>query len=442
MDKYLEVREFDTIVCNPEFKSEYKFLPEDIFNDLEEFIREYTSCDEGADAFDFLKIGYRRHIGRTISVNNYVGMIQMKNGFQIEVLPKIDLADSEDTDTTKKIFMKMLSSMKDFPGKAFNAANLQMSKMNLYELFINMYIQEVRKLLKHGIKSGYVLQNDNLRFYKGKLDVSNHIKNNATHKERFYMIYDDYLVDRAENRIVKATLEKLLHVSNSAENQKEIRQQLISFENVNASVNYQKDLALIHIDRTTEDYRILIEWSRIFLFNKSFTSFAGETISRALLFPMEKVYESYVAKHMKRIFGAEGWNVSTQDRGFYLFDSPRKFALRPDIVIVKDDRIVVLDTKWKRLNPDSHVNYGINQADMYQMYAYVKKYNEKANYNTREVVLLYPQTNEIKDVEDISFKSNDGVDVKVFFVDVANIEDSLGVLLKKLNAFAEVNIQN
>ena len=140
--------------------------------------------------------------------------------------------------------------MKDFPGKSFNAANLQISKMNLYELYINMYIQEVRKLLRHGIKSGYVSQNDNLNYFKGKLDVSNHIKTNISHKEKFYMIYDDYLVDRAENRIIKATLEKLLKISNSAENQKEIIQQLIGFEMVQLSVNYEMDLSIISLDRT------------------------------------------------------------------------------------------------------------------------------------------------------------------------------------------------
>lgn len=425
MDKFLGVREFDTIICNPEYKNEYSYLPEEVFNNLEDFIREYTSSDEGADAFDFLKVGYRRRLGKTVSVNNYVGLIQMKNGFQIEVLPKIDLADSDDTVKTKKVFMSMLRSMKDFPGKTFNSANLQMSKMNLYELFINMYIQEVRKLLRHGIKSAYVPRNDNLNYYKGKLDVSYHIKVNAAHKEKFFMIYDDYLVDRAENRLVKATLEKLLRVSNSAENQKEIRQQLTSFEMVKSSTNYQKDFSLVTIDRTTEDYRILIEWSKIFLYNKSFTSFSGETKSRALLFPMEKVYESYVAKYMKKVFGSDGWKVTSQAGGYYLFDSPRKFALRPDIVISRDDRVIVLDTKWKRLIPDISANYGIDQSDMYQMYAYAKKYAKKNGGKPADVILLYPQTDEMKDRDDIKYTSDDGVNISAYFVDVEKIEESL-----------------
>lgn len=419
MNRLLEVREFETIICNPDYKTEYAYLPDDIFGSLEDFIYEYTSAEGGSDALEFLKVGYKRNLGRTISVNNYVGLIQMKNRYQIEVLPKIDLSDDDSNKETKKVFLKMLRSMKDFPSKAFTAANLQMSKMNLYEIFINMYLQEVRKLLRHGIKSSYVVQNDNLRFYKGKLDVSNHIKTNIVHKERFFMNYDEYLVDRAENRIVKATLEKLGRITQSAENQKEIRQQLAAFEMVSVSHNYQKDFSKISIDRTTEDYRTLMEWSKVFLFNKSFTTFSGSTSSRSLLFPMEKVYEAYVARYMKKIFSEDDWNVSSQDKGYYLFDTPRKFALRPDIVISKDQRIVVLDTKWKRLNNDVSSNYGISQSDMYQMYAYAKKYN------TSEILLLYPRNNEVGNRTDISFRSDDGVNVRVYFIDVANIEDSL-----------------
>lgn len=427
MNHLLEVREFETIISNPDYKTEYAYLPDDIFGNLEDFIHEYTSAEGGSDALEFLKVGYKRNLGRTISVNNYVGLIQMKNGYQIEVLPKIDLSDDDSNKETKRVFLKMLRSMKDFPSKAFTAANLQMSKMNLYEIFINMYIQEVRKLLRHGIKSSYVVQNDNLRFYKGKLDVSNHIKSNIVHKERFFMNYDEYLVDRAENRIVKATLEKLGRLTQSAENQKEIRQQLAAFEMVSVSHNYQKDFSKISIDRTTEDYRTLMEWSKVFLFNKSFTTFSGSTSSRSLLFPMEKVYEAYVAKYMKKVFGEAGWIVSSQDRNYYLFDSPKKFALRPDIVIEADGKTIVMDTKWKRLTDDPYANYGISQSDMYQMYAYAKKYE------TSEIYLLYPRNNEMEDRNDISFTSKDGVNVYIYFVDVTDIHGSLNSLKEQIN---------
>lgn len=73
----------------------------------------------------------------------------------------------------------------------------------------------------------------------------------------------------------------------------------------------------------------------------------------------------------------------------------------------------------ERLNDDECSNYGISQSDMYQMYAYAKKYN------TSEIWLLYPRINEVGDRTDISFRIDDGVNVRVYFIDVANIEDSI-----------------
>jgi methionyl-tRNA synthetase len=52
-----------------------------------------------------------------------------------------------------------------------------------------------------------------------------------------------------------------------------------------------------------------------------------------------------------------------------------------------------MDTKWKRLSGSLKNNYGISQADMYQMYAYQKKYEAKGN-DVNGVTLLYPMSPE------------------------------------------------
>ena len=429
MKKIIEVREFEKISCNPDFESEYAFLPENVFRELVNFIHAYAGDEAHADALDFLRIGYRRNVGDIISVNSYVGLIQMQNGYQVQVLPKIDFGSNDRNLTeTKRVFLRMLRSMKDFPCKVFNESNLKMDRMTLYEIFINMYLQEVRILVKHGIKSSYISRKENLNFYKGKIIVTEQIKRNSAHGERFYIRYDEYQVNRAENRIIKATLQKLQSISSSAENQKEIRQLLTAFEMISPSVNYQKDFSKVVIDRSTKEYDMIMRWSRVFLLGKSFTTFSGTTNARALLFPMEKVFESYVSQQLRKVMAETGWEISTQDKGHYLFDSPKQFALRPDIVIIRDDGLkIILDTKWKSLTDKPRINYGISQADMYQMYAYAKKYH------TSEIWLLYPQNAEMRGHDDIMFRSADGVKVQIFLVDVADIGESLKILREKLH---------
>lgn len=437
MGKLLEVREFDTITGNEDYRDEnnFKYLNEDVFRDLIQFIHEFAGNEENSDALEFMRIGYMRNVGDVVSIKNYVGIIQMGNGFQIQILPKIDLGEEDEGNTrTKAIFLKMLRSMKDFPGKVFNNADLKADKMNLYEIFINMYLQETRQLVKRGIKSDYVQMEDNLKYYKGKLQVGKHMHTNLVHKERFYVSYEEFHPNRLENRLVRATLEKLQSVTSSAENAKEIRQLLTAFEMVEASINYEKDFAQVVINRNTKEYEMLMKWSKVFLVNKSFTTFTGNTTSRALLFPMESVYESYVAQQMKKVFAPDGWNVASQDKGQYLFTEPRKqFALRPDIVVQKGSRTIIMDTKWKRLVDNESKNYGISQADMYQMYAYSKKYN------TPEIWLLFPVNSDMRKYtapeNQITFNSGDNTIVKLYFVDVDKIIESLTELKDRISSY-------
>ena len=60
------------------------------------------------------------------------------------------------------------------------------------------------------------------------------------------------------------------------------------------------------------------------------------------------------------------------------------------------------------------------------MYAYGKKYG------TSEIWLLYPMNEEMRERQEILFTSEDGIGVRLFFVDVANIETSLQRLRSQL----------
>ncbi|MCU5303205.1 McrC family protein [Bacillus toyonensis] len=421
MQKLLEVREYDSITCNKGLQdnSQYKYLDEESFNQLEDLILSFSNEKE-IDVANFFSLGSKRNVGKIICIKNYVGIVQVKNGMQIQVLPKIDLGDIADT---KRIFLRMIKSMKDFPSKVFNDTNLNIEQMSLYEIFINLYTQEVRNLVKKGLKSTYYSEETNSNFYKGKLALNEHIRKNIVHRDRFYVSFDEFGLNSAENKLIKATLLKLMKISSSSENIRGMRQLLTNFELINASINYEKDFNKVIINRNNKEYEVLMQWSKVFLLNRSFTTFSGNSSGRALLFPMEKVFEAYVGRSLKKALADTNWNVSLQDRGYYLFE--RKFALKPDIVIKRNDtsRKIILDTKWKALYNNPRSNYGIVQADMYQMYAYAKKYN------TNEIWMLYPINDEMINVENVEFKSDDNVVVKVFFVDVSNINESINDLI-------------
>jgi len=166
-----------------------------------------------------------------------------------------------------------------------------------------------------------------------------------------------------------------MRISGNMDNLKDLYSLMAAFDNIESSEHLQQDWANISTDRTMKEYQTILEWCRLFLSGQSFTPFNGENLAYALLFPMERVFERYVAGLIKKVLVHPHVQIRTQDRTYRLFHNPSRFQLKPGIVVQGPSGVVVLDTKWKLLStaPD----YGISQSDMYQVYAYGKKYGAK-----------------------------------------------------------------
>ena len=390
-------------------------ISEKRFDLLRDYVLKAGSCAEKDKSPDFFKI-VSKNGKEAIKVQNYVGVIELSDGFRIEILPKVELGQSDSGyDVTRKIFLKMLQSMDENQFKISDFANMNTSKMPLYEVFIRMFLLDVQQLIRLGLKSDYVCVEENSKTFKGKLLVSQNIRENLVHQERFYVLFDEFQFNRPENKLVKSTLLYLNKKSRNNSNLAEIRRQLMSFEQVNASVNYDADFSKVVKSRNTTEYENLMAWARVFLQSRSFSTFSGETSVKSILFPMEKVFEAYVAKKMRKTIACESqdgywndWKVHTQYGAKYLFEKPtKKFRMRPDIVLKnKDGSIIIIDTKWKRLVNKYSVNYNIAQQDMYQMFAYGHKYD------CQNIWLIYPRTEDMngiiqKFISEYKYKNDD-----------------------------------
>ena len=352
-------------------------LPKKVFDDLKQFVL------KNSEQTLFLKPSYKKGLGETLQAQNYVGVIQTKDGTTIEILPKVENVDE---DEAKILLIQMLKTLNKSPFKNFNMAHLRSSKMPLLEIFITMFLDELAQLIKKGLKSDYITKEENLKFLKGKLKINQQIKKNYIHKENFFVEYQEFLSDRVENKLIKTTLEFLYKKARSNKNQQRIREFLFVFDNINKSQNIKNDFLKIKLDRQMKDYEKTLLWCKTFLLENSFTPYKGNEIAFALLFDMNLLFESYVGYYLKK----NGYNISLQDRGKYLVEEPNKFALRPDIVIQKENEQLVADTKWKIIKDEKD----ISQTDMYQLYAYGTKYQ-----NCSKVYLIYPHNDNYIDLE-------------------------------------------
>lgn len=417
-NKTYTITEYGGFTRNASF-SGYQSLPDRTFDALETFILANTSSTR-TEAVELLSLSARRGIGKIITARNYVGLITMADGTVIEILPKIAGGDISKGDT-KRIFLEMLKTLKDVTFKDFNVSHLHTDRLSLLEIFITMFLDEVFLLTKQGLKAAYTPIEANERFYKGKLLAAQNIKYNLVSRERFFVCYDDFSINRPENRLIKSALRFLLKQTADNRNRQNAARLLTFFEGVDYSVNYDADFSKCISDRSMNHYDKALSWCRVFLRGNSFTAYAGSEVALALLFPMEKVFESFVAAKFRKYIG-RGISLRTQDTRYSLFDSPaRAFALRPDLVVESGELTVVLDTKWKLLS-DNVRNSGISQSDMYQMYAYSKKYDAD------NIILLYPHSDNVSR-DGIKYVSDDNVNVDVSFIDLRNADNSIANLV-------------
>ncbi|MFP4487085.1 MAG: McrC family protein [Campylobacterales bacterium] len=406
MARQIVLKEFEYLQYKDD--SEKNYIKKEAFEALEKFVL------ENEETAQYLKITTKKSYGKVLQAQNYVGVMQIKDGTTIEILPKISsLKDDEITeenqkpktkeDKSKEILIKMLKTLKNSPFKNFSMANLKSSKMPLLEIFISMFLEELAKLIQKGIKSDYITKEENLKFLKGKLLIGEQIKHNSIHKERFFVEHQEFLSDRVENRLIKTTLKYLYKKSKTNKNQQRIREFLFVFDEIGLSHNVKTDFSKVKQNRQMKQYEQVLLWCKTFLLENSFSPYKGSDVAFALLFDMNMLFESYVGHYLKR----KGFDVRLQDRGKYLVERPNKFALRPDIVIERRQSIVIADTKWKIICEEKE----ISQSDMYQLYAYGKKYKNKKLY------LIYPKDSDTQP-QKLNYLYEEGLSLRIVYFDL------------------------
>jgi 5-methylcytosine-specific restriction enzyme subunit McrC len=152
------------------------------------------------------------------------------------------------------------------------------------------------------------------------------------------------------------------------------------------------DLDRLRFDRQAERYRNSVDWARWILALLAPSLRAGTNEAPALLFDMNRLFESAVASEARhRLRMATGLSVDAQDRSRFLTaligaeSAEPAFQLRPDLVFRRGHTMLAIaDTKWKPIGQDRRGRLRPEEADMYQMHAYATAFA------CHDLILLYP----------------------------------------------------
>jgi 5-methylcytosine-specific restriction enzyme subunit McrC len=363
-------------------------IPAKVYGWLEDQCLRATADGEAA----WLRLSQRRG-RRVVQVTSFVGVIRSPDGFQIEVLPKVGKAIGGGAVEARQLLIQMLSCLEGFRHIETDSAQISAARMPLLEVFIAEFLRTVTQIVKRGLRSDYVSRQDNRFVLRGKLLIASHLRQNLYRADRFFTEHDEFSIDRPENRLLHAALQRALTLSSSPENQRLARELEFVFADVPVSTQPRVDFQRVRLDRGMGCYASALAWSRLILEKESPLTGTGGHRAPSLLFPMEAVFEAFVAKHLGRQL-ARPLVLRTQARSHHLVRHCEQnwFRLKPDLLVRDADRDrLVLDTKWKLvdgLKANGSDKYGLSQGDFYQLQAYGQSYLGGRG----DVVLIYPKT--------------------------------------------------
>ncbi|PLW66913.1 McrC family protein [Pseudohalioglobus lutimaris] len=332
----------------------------------------------------------KRNNNETLQALNYVGVLGINRGEQLEILPKTSSVSQSHLDA-RRLLWKMLHRVTDVSPQELNESDVSTLSNNWLEALTRLVLKKYTNLVRSGIKRDYVRREERSSFLKGQLQVAKQMRARPGTEHKFFVEYDQYITDRPENRLLKSCLLRLNRWSASIDNKRLCRELLFVFEEVPESTNYPSDLRKWRADRGMSHYQPLLPWIKLILSYEAPVFSAGGHHGVSLLFPMEKLYEEYVFKCIASCL-PRGQRLVLQAASEYLVThrSNGMFQLRPDGLLTDGSlRVAVLDTKWKLVDSAlgaGREKYGLSQADFYQMFAYGMKYMNGQG----ELVLIYP----------------------------------------------------
>ena len=351
-----------------------------------------------------------------LKVQNFVGVITTPDSTQIEILPKI--SDENTADKSRLILEKMLKVVNDIDLLESTKADVKIQNKPLPEVLISGFLDCVDKIIKQGIRRGYNRIAGQEKFLKGQLQTHKQLNEPQHRQHLFHIQYDVFSANRCENRLINSALKQILRWSKDYENQKTTRHYLAFFDEVPLSKNYKLDFDGWSKNRDMNYYQAVLPWLKLILNMQSPWTLKDKNAGISFLIPMEKLFEKYVAKILQKQL-PKNYTLKTEPKK-YLSSDPKAFQMKPDIAIYKDGKIVkILDTKWKLI--DENLTYengkedkkkGISQSDIYQLFAYGKKYS------VEKVVLIYPRWNGFK--TDFGFKLDDNLCLNIVNFNLEN----------------------
>lgn len=325
---------------------------------------------------------------RWLRLDNYVGVLESPCGTRIEILPK-HFEQGDCIEESRALLRRMIQASLKLPTRNVDAASLQRFDVPLTEWVMARFLDSLDHLIKRGIRFDYQRVEEEQPFLRGQLNAVRQMRQPPSRRHHFQISHDVFLPDRPENRLLRTALDFVCKATRDSANWRLAHELRSMLRDVPYCVDAHNDLKQWRYDRLMVHYQPVKPWVELIIQQQTPLAVAGDWRGMSLLFPMERLFESYVTACLSATL-LPGATLKAQAKFEHLCVHKGKqlFQLRPDLLIEHGGKRWVMDTKWKRLDSEmGGKSYGLSQADLYQMFAYGQKYLASEG----DVVLIYPR---------------------------------------------------
>jgi 5-methylcytosine-specific restriction enzyme subunit McrC len=330
--------------------------------------------------------------GRQLHARQMVGLIAAP-GCSLEILPKIDGAEGEAG--VRRRLVRMLDVALGLDLDLGTAASMARQDETLLDVLIRHFADGLLAQVRRGLPRRYLQCEDDLPALRGRLDVARQFTRNIVRPDRLACRFDQLDPDTPLMRIMAAAVVACTKHARGAETQRRLVELRHALTDIPLLPTARLPWRDVRIDRSNRRWASLFALAKLLLGRhwQDTGHDAAKPDGLTLLFPMNDLFEAYIAALLRRAMAGSGVEVSAQGGGLHclgahtgaLLERGTHFATRPDILLRKDGRVVaIIDTKWKRLAADPLGKGGVAQGDVYQMMAYARLYR------CPELMLLYP----------------------------------------------------
>lgn len=269
---------------------------------------------------------------------------------------------------------------------------------NVAELCAAILSKGVSLQLKRGLGREYIKATESLSSIRGRIEVSESIKTRSLLKRQLVCSYDDFSENSYMNRIIKTTMELLLHADIAKARKKELRKLLVYFGSVELldihTINWK-----IQYNRNNQTYRMLISICYLVIMGLLQTNTNGTTQLMDFLDEqrMCRLYEKFILEYYRKEFPKISANASqipwALDDGF----CDMLPVMQTDIMLSYGNKVLIIDAKYYSHTTQSQYDiHTLHSANLYQIFTYVKNKQVELTVASDEVsgMLLYAQTNE------------------------------------------------